>query len=355
MGKRSVRVFLALVFALLLPGSPAWAGDGAPVSMEVSTVYGDMGKFGSHIPLVITFYGQSETPFNGTVNVKTLESTPDNSDEVYQYSFPVSVKLAETEKKEIYIPLGQKSSGIHVALCDQGGREVDSCSLSFDVSRDMGRLLIGGLAGEEEELSYFDGVHLEYGMVDSRLILLDQKALPSDARGLELLDILLINGFSTESLTEDQRTAILQWVERGGTLLLGTGQEAEKVLGGFSEDLGGVRIRGYEKKKVGLGVEYAQDSPEDAQVELMCAELSVPGGRVVMEGDDIPLLTVIRRGKGKMGFFSYDLGEIRGFAEKTPGYVAEILQRPWARRLSPSFTITAPMEGTTTTGAPRAW
>ena len=119
MGKRSVRVFLALVFALLLPGSPAWAGDGAPVSMEVSTVYGDMGKFGSHIPLVITFYGQSETPFNGTVNVKTLESTPDNSDEVYQYSFPVSVKLAETEKKEIYIPLGQKSSGIHVALCDQ--------------------------------------------------------------------------------------------------------------------------------------------------------------------------------------------------------------------------------------------
>ena len=25
-----------------------------------------------------------------------------------------------------------------------------------------------------------------------------------------------------------------------------------------------------------------------------------------------------------MGFFSYDLGEIRGFAEKTPGYVAEI-------------------------------
>lgn len=159
------------------------------------------------------------------------------------------------------------------------------------------------------------------------LILLDQKALPSDARGLELLDILLINGFSTESLTEDQRTAILQWVERGGTLLLGTGQEAEKVLGGFSEDLGGVRIRGYEKKKVGLGVEYAQDSPEDAQVELMCAELSVPGGRVVMEGDDIPLLTVIRRGKGKMGFFSYDLGEIRGFAEKTPGYVAEILTK----------------------------
>ena len=43
--------------------------------------------------------------FNGTVNVKTLESTPDNSDEVYQYSFPVSVKLAETEKKEIYSPV----------------------------------------------------------------------------------------------------------------------------------------------------------------------------------------------------------------------------------------------------------
>ena len=116
-------------------------------------------------------------------------------------------------------------------------------------------------------------------------------------------------------------------MDRGGTLLLGTGQEAEEVLGGFSGDLGGVRIRGYEKKKVGLGVEYAQDSPEDAQVELMCAELSVPGGRVAMEGDDIPLLTVARRGKGKVGFFSYDLGEIREFAGKNPGYAAEILTK----------------------------
>lgn len=163
--------------------------------------------------------------------------------------------------------------------------------------------------------------------MDSRLILLDQKALPSDARGLELLDILLINGFSTESLTggpEDSHPSV------GGTGRdppAGHRPGSREGPGGFSEDLGGVRIRGYEKKKVGLGVEYAQDSPEDAQVELMCAELSVPGGRVVMEGDDIPLLTVIRRGKGKMGFFSYDLGEIRGFAEKTPGYVAEILTK----------------------------
>lgn len=108
----------------------------------------------------------------------------------------------------------------------------------------MGRLLIGGLAGEEEELSYFDGVHLEYGMVDSRLVLLDQKALPSDARGLELLDILLINGFSTESLSggpEDSHPSV------GGTGRdppAGHRPGSREGPGGFSEDLGGVRIPG---------------------------------------------------------------------------------------------------------------
>ena len=332
MGKRSVRVLLALVFALLLPGSPAWAGDGAPVSMEVSAVYGDMGKFGSHIPLVVTLYGQSEAPFNGTVSVKTLESGSDGGDEVYQYSFPVSVKLAETENKEIYVPLGQKSSGIYVALCDEKGKELDSRFLSFDVSRDMGRLVIGALTDNGGELSYLDGVHLEYGMVDSRLLLLDQKLLPSDARGLELLDILLVNGCRTEALSEDQRTAVFEWVDRGGTLLLGTGPEAEEELKGLLEELDGVKILGCEKKNVGLGVEYAQDSPEDARVDLACTELSVPGGKVVMEGDGTPLLTVSSRGKGKIGFFSYNLGEIQEFAEKNPGYAVELL-RPERRLL----------------------
>lgn len=327
MGKRSVRVLLALVFALLLPGSPAWAGDGAPVSMEVSAVYGDMGKFGSHIPLVVTLYGQSEAPFNGTVSVKTLESGSDGGDEVYQYSFPVSVKLAEMENKEIYVPLGQKSSGIYVALCDEKGKELDSRSLSFDVSRDMGRLVIGALTDDGGELSYLDGVHLEYGMVDSRLLPLDHKLLPSDARGLELLDILLVNGCRTEALSEDQRTAVFEWVDRGGTLLLGTGPEAEEELKGLLEELDGVKILGCEKKNVGLGVEYAQDSPEDARVDLACTELSVPGGKVVMEGDGTPLLTVSSRGKGKIGFFSYDLGEIQEFAEKNPGYAVELLTK----------------------------
>lgn len=326
MRKKCGAAVLALCLGLLCFCMVSQAAEDSvpPVSMEVYSIYGDMGKLGNHVPLVVSLYGQSEVPFAGRLSIRTLENGSDEDEEIYEYSYPVTVNMAETKRQEIYVPLGQRSSELYVSLTDTSGKELAGRTLSFYVSRDMGRLLVGALSDEPEELSYLDGVNLDYGMVSSSLIPMETDTFPRDARGLELLDILVINHYDTDKLSADQRSAIVKWVEKGGTLLFGTGNLAYEVLGAFSGEFSGLSVLETRKENVSLGAEYAEKSPGDSNVDMVYTELWIPGSTEVMESDGQPLLAVVKRGKGQAGFFSYDLGDIRDFVEKNPTYAVRL-------------------------------
>ncbi|MBR4282409.1 MAG: hypothetical protein IKT35_01705, partial [Clostridia bacterium] len=75
-------------------------------------------------------------------------------------------------------------------------------SLNFDISSNSGRLLIGILSDRAEALHYFDGAGLDYGMVQSETIVMDDEMFPEDAKGLELLDLLVISHYDTDRLSD---------------------------------------------------------------------------------------------------------------------------------------------------------
>lgn len=324
------RISLAAVLGLLsifLTAGRCLAADSAsmPVAMEVSCVYGDEGKLGSHVPLNVSLYGQSAVPFSGMVSVSTLESRDDGGLEVCRYEYPVTVSTAETRKLELYVLLGQRGREIAVSLTDTEGKKLLEKRISFDISKDQGRLLIGVLSDEPKRLSYLDHVNLDYGMVQTEALFLDEKTLPPDVRGLELLDVLVINHFETAALSDEQEEAILSWARKGGILLFGTGGEAERTLGSFAERLGIREEAGARYEEVGMGPEYAKDTPEDANVDMVCAGLSLPGGEAVFESDSLVLLTKASFGKGAVGVFAFDLWDTEHFARENPSYPIRLL------------------------------
>ncbi len=327
MGKKMCAAVCLLLFGLLFGkiSSPAAEDDGPPVSMEVSSVYDGVGKMGEHIPLTIRLYGQSAKPFTGTVAVKALENGMDSSEEVFEYGYSVSVNTAETKKLEIYVPLGQRSPELLVTLKDHTGKEIAEKTMSFDVSRDKGRLLVGILSERDEELLYLDGISMDYGMVNSVVLSMDESSFPTDSRGLELLDLLIVNHFDTGKLLAGQREAVLKWVDNGGILLLGTGGMAGETLNAFAGEIPGLTISDIRLENVALGTEYDEKAPGDSNVEMVCADVWFPGGDAVMESDGQALLTMKTRGKGKIGIFSYDLGNLREFVERNPAYGVRML------------------------------
>ena len=324
MSKRNYAVIFSLILMLFCCGFAA-SKDGPPVNMEVSSIYGEIGKVGAHVPVSVTLYGQSSGAFNGTVVVQTLENASEEGQEVYEYQYPVEIGLGETKEMKLYVPLGQRSSEIHVLLLDHAGREIKAENLFFDISRDMGRLLIGVLSDKPEEVSYLDDVSLDYGMVQSEMVTLDETVFPDDVRGLEILDVLVLNSYETDRLSDLQIAALNAWVDKGGTLLIGTGATAYSTLGPLAEKLVELPIEGFFYEYINLGAEYAEKAPGDSDVEMVCADIVIPGGVVVEESDGISLLTVVERGEGQVGIYCYDLSELTEFAEKNPSYVNKML------------------------------
>lgn len=115
---------------------PAFAGDSelygvsldqeeqakAPVALDITAAYGKTARLGSFVPLKIRLYGQSESAFQGTLTVSTLESVNNGTAEPYEYSWSVEVSPAETKNMELYVPLGQKNGRIYLTLKDAKNR-----------------------------------------------------------------------------------------------------------------------------------------------------------------------------------------------------------------------------------------
>ena len=329
MSKRNYAVIFSLILTLFccsLTGFAA-AKDGPPVSMEVSSIYGEVGKMGVHVPISVSLYGQSSVTFNGILAIQTLENGTEEEEEIYEYQYPVEIAPAETKVLDLYVPLGQRSSDIHVMLKEMNGQIVSTQTMKFDASVNTGRLLIGILSDRAEQLSYFDGISLDYGMVQSETIVLDETMVPEDAKGLELLDLLVISHYETDRLSETQLASIQTWVEQGGTLLIGTGATVYSTLGVLSEELIELPVGGIFYENVNLGTEYAEKAPGDAEVNMAYAELTIPDGSVIEESDGNPLLTMVKRGSGQIGIYNYCLDEIAEFVEKNPNYLVQMLTK----------------------------
>ncbi len=299
--------------------------NSVPVAVDITAVYGRNAKLGSFVPIKVSLYGQTETPFSGTLSVYTLESDNDEGTEAYEYSYPVEVGPAESKTMEFYVPLGQKSGTIHLTLKDRKNRTMGETSMDFDVSKEDGRLLAGVLENKEGNLSWLDGIGLNYGMITTRVVEIPGEDIPEDSRGYSMFDVLFVNGYDCRTLNDSQKEAVLTWVENGGTLLVGTGKDRDKTLDILSEASSKVTLKDPEILWVGMGTEYTKNGPRDSEIRVTYSEPVISGAKERMVTDGTPLLKTIQCGKGTIGVYGVSLSDLSGFAKKNPSFASYFL------------------------------
>lgn len=323
--KRKPPLFLAgLVFMLsvlfLIPGralAAAKAEGGDALSMEVSYGFADMVKGERYLDITVLLKNQTAEDFAGNLEFLTTES----SLEVYRYDYPAAVSAGEQVRKSFDIPLGVKTDQMFVRVTDDDGAVVLQKRLKLNISTDVSECFIGVFSDQPDSLEFFDEVGIHYGSIKTKLVPLTGSQAPDSALGYDQLDMILVSDCDLNELSEQQHNALIRWVEKGGTLLIGGGKNYRKNMGRFADEILESPSMEPFRSEVNLGAEFSQNAPQDAVLELVCADLELKNGSILMQGESFPLLSFVHQKQGRIAAAAFSLKDIRSFCEEHPAFL----------------------------------
>ena len=237
--RASARVAVALVVtAVLYVAASAGAQAAAnPVSITVSIGYKGTVKAQQWMPVTVDVTNKGQD-VNGTVEVTTGNNTNGAPIGSVIYQAHVSVPSGATRHLKTYLVEDQAPATVSARIV-QNGQVLASSDAQTGTSVTQ---LIGVLSDQSTALDNFAAVHP--GGVVASVAHLSLEDVSDSPILLRAFDLLAIDDFATDSLTSAQRAALTDYVQNGGSLLLGTGASWRKTLGGVSSALLPMSITG---------------------------------------------------------------------------------------------------------------
>lgn len=313
-----------LLAAFLLLGrggrgiSSAAQEETSPIEMEVSYGYHNTARGGRHLPIHVRFHNTKEA-FAGELHIKSRES----GGEIYEYIYPVEIEGECGES--YYIPLGTGAKYIYLYLSDREGRTVLSRRLEFGTREDGADLLIGVLSDTPEKLEYFNKAPINYGVIFSRIVNLDEKSFPQDAIGLSQLDMIIISNYRIRNLSEAQSRALMEWVKDGGIMVLGTGMRVNDTLGRYAPELLDDMYEDPQKMEIDLRRDFGVEEPGNTSFLLDCVDISLHGGNTLIRSDPATLLSAVHKEKGIIAVAAFDFADLAGYSFDEGAFVNAVL------------------------------
>ena len=330
--KKAGQAFLLLFAVLFMVSAGAFlkaeevkaaAMPEAPLGMEVSYGFNDTAKGDRYLKVTVLLSNQEAEDFSGTVRILTTES----SLEVYRYDYPVAVNGQGQCSVDYYIPLGIKSDQMFVSIWDEEGTEVLRKRLKLNISRDVSECFVGVFSDVPERLQYMDEVGIHYGSIKTQLIMLDADTAPEEELGYDQLDLIVVSDYDLNRISEKQHQALSRWVDKGGTLLVGGGLRYRENLGRFASELLEPPYTWAKESEVNLGMEYAQNAPQDSVLSLMCADVNLKNGSTLIQGEGFPFLSYVHQKNGRIAVAAFSLGDISEFCESRPAFLEKLLTK----------------------------
>ena len=279
---------------------PASAQENAGITMNVQAGYDGFYKSRFWVPVHITVANQA-APIEGTIRV--LNNNSSTSTNVIQYNTPISLPTQSNKRITTYVRIDRILTNLKVQLLNEKGDvvlEARSNSLRRLGDND---LLYGVLTSAPDEFSLLEDT--KGGRPEANVAAMEIEQLPAITVGWQALDILIVNDVDSGELNSEQLTALWQWVEGGGQLVVTGGTNWQKTTAAFVDKLP-VSIN---------GIETAEDLPalsNFAQLNFRdpgpytIATSSLRNGELLLHQDGLPLLAKNSFGRGSVYFLAPD-------------------------------------------------
>lgn len=199
-------------------------GQESPYSMTMNYSYGYNfhGKYGRQIPIYAQLQNEG-ADFSGWLEVSIPLAENANV-----YRKEINLSSGEKTNISMVIPLVDGYGQIDVKLVEENYNIILESTNPIKLGNYEKILYAGVLSDNPEGLEYIDGLAI-------KPFFLKNDTFPEEKDYLDGFDILIINDVETSQLDNDQINAIYKWVLDGGSLVIGTGENANKVIPSLAE------------------------------------------------------------------------------------------------------------------------
>lgn len=224
------------------------------LTMEIQYGFDHFTKYGRYMNISVNV---TSTTSDLKGNLQII--LPDYYENNVMYQKYIEVKAGDKKQISFPVPMRNSSNNVFVKIVDEEEKELLSKKIKFNVTSYSSKEFVGILSDDYSGLSYFSNSY-------TKTFYLDKEDISTESKGLDSLDVLVINDFDTSQLSEKQYTTIKEWVKDGGTLVLGTGENQVKTMAMFQDDFLSYNILGEEVIETTFGMD--NDDLENLKQEL---------------------------------------------------------------------------------------
>ena len=369
------RLCLALALALLFLLSPASAlaspltsigsgtrSMGGPV-LQVNAGFDGRYRNGSWVPIHITLHNTG-ADFSGTLAMSNplspiMQTAGFTTIPVSMYQQRIALPHGKQQQITMYLPIYTLYGAANVAvqLLDSRGNVVQSQTTTLHELQ-QADVFVGLLSDQTTGFDPLQALALPRQSGSVVVQFLNAQTMPGMAAVLANFSLIVLDNFTTSSLSHEQVMALQTWVDQGGALIEIGGPQWQRTLSPLPADLLPVSVYGTSTLSAGthllpVGGPTAGGPGPSVTIDKLQASVTVStatvqaNARAILSADTMPLLVQTQHGQGSICYLAFDptLEPIVGW----PGVGAlweGLMIRSLGEQLLPADTDPAPSVST---------
>ncbi|OPJ63077.1 hypothetical protein [Clostridium oryzae] len=278
------------------------------LTVKTEIGFNNMYKIGYLAPIKLTIKNNYKS-IQGQLQIKV----PTSSTKYVSYIRELNIQEGSTKTITMNVPINILSDGKwlkYSVVITNGDENVYKKNIELNNALNSSTAFIGILSDDGNALNYMGNVK---GQKDEfhqvKLINFNEKSFPDNINILENINLIVIDNFDTSTFSSAQYSALKNWVKRGGTLLIGTGNNYEKTLSVFKDSFISGSVSSVKHVLTNSVNKAATKGDSSKDMQLDAAIINIKNSKPVIKDKNVVLVQRKDIGEGAVGIAAFSLGE----------------------------------------------
>ncbi|WP_151756996.1 DUF7408 domain-containing protein [Dictyobacter vulcani] len=312
-------LLLSILFAPAVSARSTQHMVNGPTILKASIGFDGIYQDGNWTPIQIDL-SNSGNDFTGKISINVPSAAipgPNMMQRANAYQETINLPPGAKKQVTLSVPVDLSFQGanaqISVDLLDEAGHRVaHQAILSGNNNNNL--TLIGILSDTPNNFGQLNLSLSNLFSTSGQIKNLSAATLPKQAQVLKNFDAIVLDNFTTSSLSQDQLGALQSWVNQGGNLIVSGGPEWKRTLSSLPGSLLPVTIQGNGTLAAGKhllpvntltkGDQPAKDTV-NATVPISLAQ-TTPNSTTILADGKTPLIAQKTLGQGTVYYLAYD-------------------------------------------------